>query len=112
MKQFYITYFNGSANQLYENKAKGFKSYFITFEGEARLELMSLVDVEERVPGFKHLGFIHLAFCTGSKEQVDRLTKKLAEDGYTVISGPRTTGDGYYESCVLDPDGNQIEIVE
>jgi lactoylglutathione lyase len=111
MKQFYETYFKGKANHLYKNKSKGFKSYFITFEDDARLELMSLAEVKEKAGALNHLGFIHLAFSAGSKDLVDELTNKLAEDGYKVISGPRTTGDGYYESCVLDPDGNQIEIV-
>ena len=55
-------------------------------------------------------GFIHGAFSVGSKEKVDELTRWLREDGYQVISGPRTTGDGYYESCILDGEGNQIEI--
>lgn len=112
MRQFYVTYFKGRPNQLYENKAKGFQSYFISFEDDVRLELMSVEDATKRAQGLKHLGFIHLAFSAGSKEQVDNLTKRLMEDGYTVVSGPRTTGDGYYESCILDPDGNQIEITE
>ncbi len=111
LKQFYVTYFNGKANNLYENKNRGFKSYFISFEDDTRLELMSLAEVKEKTDTLNHLGFIHLAFSAGSKELVDQLTNKLAEDGYKVISAPRTTGDGYYESCVLDPDGNQIEIV-
>lgn len=112
MKEFYIKYFNGKSNELYENKSKGFKSYFISFVDEVRLELMSVEDATEKPQGLKHLGLIHLAFSVGSKEQVDSLTKRLKEDGYTVVSGPRTTGDGYYESCILDPDGNQVEITE
>ncbi|WMJ88916.1 VOC family protein [Anaerocolumna sp. MB42-C2] len=111
MRQFYITYFGGKANHLYENKQKGFKSYFITFDEDTRLELMFLTDLKDRTSALNHLGFIHLAFSVGSRERVDQLTDKLAEDGYKVISMPRTTGDGYYESCILDPDGNQIEIV-
>ncbi|QHQ61708.1 glyoxalase [Anaerocolumna sedimenticola] len=111
MRQFYITYFGGKANHLYENKQKGFQSYFITFDDDTRLELMFLTDLKDSPEKLNHLGFIHLAFSVGSMEMVDQLTDKLAEDGYKVISGPRTTGDGYYESCILDPDGNQIEIV-
>ncbi|MGB8451214.1 MAG: VOC family protein [Anaerocolumna sp.] len=111
MKQFYVSYFKGKENHLYENKKKGFKSYFISFEDDTRLELMSQGEVTGNAGSPNHLGFIHLAFSAGDKDRVDQLTNKLAEDGYKIISGPRTTGDGYYESCILDPDGNQIEIV-
>jgi lactoylglutathione lyase len=111
MRLFYVTYFNGKSNQLYQNKSKGFSSYFISFEENTRLELMSRNDVKEKYTVQDHLGYIHLAFSAGSKEKVDELTLRLEKDGYTVISGPRVTGDGYYESCILDPDGNQVEIV-
>lgn len=111
MKLFYVTYFKGKSNQLYQNKLKGFRSYFISFEDNTRLELMARDNVTEKQLVRDHLGFIHLAFSVGSKEKVDELTNMLKKDGYMVLSGPRVTGDGYYESCILDPDGNQVEIV-
>jgi len=58
----------------------------------------------------EHLGFAHLSFSVGSKEGVDRLTQNMSEDGITIVGEPRTTGDGYYESVVLDPEGNRVEI--
>lgn len=111
LRLFYETYFNGKANTLYHNKVKGFQSYFISFDDNTRLEIMSSLHITEKVESLNYLGIIHLAFQVCSKEEVDRLTNRLKEDGYTIVSGPRTTGDGYYESCILDPDGNQVEIV-
>jgi lactoylglutathione lyase len=112
MKTFYMTYFNASTNQGYHNQNTGLRTYFLTFENNTRLELMTRPNLEELVSTPFQTGYIHLAFSAGSKENVDSLTSTLEKDGYTVLSKPRTTGDGYYESCVLDPDGNQIEIVE
>lgn len=110
MKAFYLQYFEGKANDKYVNAKKGFASYFISFASGARLELMAQQGIgETRNSG---IGFIHLAFSAGSKEAVDALTKKLQEDGFQKVSGPRTTGDGYYESAILDPDGNLVEITE
>ncbi|MBE8949388.1 MAG: VOC family protein [Quinella sp. 3Q1] len=111
-REFFVKYFGAKSNDGYHNPAKKFRSYFLSFDGEARLEIMNKA---EQVDGDKNLaatGFIHLAFSVGSKEKVDELTAKLKGDGYKVISGPRTTGDGYYESCILDLEGNQIEITE
>lgn len=111
-REFFIKYFGAESNDGYYNPVKKFRSYFLSFDGEARLEIMNKA---EQVDGDKNLaatGFIHLAFSVGSKEKVDELTAKLKGDGYKVISGPRTTGDGYYESCILDLEGNQIEITE
>ena len=111
-REFFIKYFGAESNDGYCNPVKKFRSYFLSFDGEARLEIMNKA---EQVDGDKNLaatGFIHLAFSVGSKEKVDELTAKLKGDGYKVISGPRTTGDGYYESCILDLEGNQIEITE
>ena len=110
MRNFYIKYFGAISNAGYHNPQTGFKSYFLSFSGGARLELMSRPEITDcDKPLFKS-GFIHLAFSVGSKEAVDKLTAQLKDDGFEVISGPRTTGDGYYESCILDPEGNQIEI--
>ena len=110
MRDFYIKYFGASSNDGYHNPKTGLKSYFLTFSDGARLELMSRPEVTDFFNPIFKSGFIHLAFSVGSKEAVDKLTAQLKDDGFEVISGPRTTGDGYYESCILDPEGNQIEI--
>lgn len=112
MKAFYKKYFNATENTKYHNPKTGLETYFLTFPGEARLEIMTRPDVSESEKKDMQAGYIHLAFSAGSKQKVDDLTHQLKEDGFTVLSGPRTTGDGYYESCVLDPENNQIEIVE
>ncbi|MCE5287393.1 MAG: VOC family protein [Pelosinus sp.] len=109
MKEFYTYYFNGTANDKYVNSTKGFESYFIAFESGARLELMCQRDTAERNAAVS-TGFVHLAFSVKSKEKVDELTQRLVRAGIERISGPRLTGDGYYESCMLDPDGNIVEI--
>ncbi|EKB5971908.1 VOC family protein [Listeria monocytogenes] len=109
MKQFYVTYFSATANDLYENKTKGFTSYFLSFEDGARLEIMSRTDVTGKTTG-ENLGWAHIAISTGTKEAVDELTEKLRQDGFAIAGEPRMTGDGYYESVVLDPEGNRIEI--
>jgi lactoylglutathione lyase len=112
MKSFYLKYFNASSNQGYHNPNTGLRTYFLSFEDHTRLEIMNRPNLNQITPVPLQTGYIHLAFSAGSKEAVDQLTTTLEQDGYTVLSKPRTTGDGYYESCVLDPDGNQIEIVE
>lgn len=110
MREFYCKYFDGVSNQKYENKIKGFESYFISFDGATRIELMKRRDIEERI--YKEiLGLAHLAFKVGSKEKVNELTEIFRKDGYKIIGEPRTTGDGYYESVILDPEGNRIELV-
>lgn len=109
-KQFFEIYFNAVSNGGYYNQTTGFKSYFLTFEDGARLELMNKSQMEDMKKTDARTGYAHIAFCTGSKEAVDALTGRLRADGYEVVSGPRTTGDGYYESCILDLEGNQIEI--
>lgn len=108
MKDFYVKYFGASANDLYHNETKQFKSYFLSFGSGARLELMTRPDIKENDdPAF---GYAHLPFATGSEEAVDQLTEKLVVDGYVLNNGPRTTGDGYYEFVIEDPEGNLIEI--
>ena len=109
-KDFFVKYLGGGANELYHNKKTDFRSYFISFEDGARLEIMNKPYMEDVNKGFNRTGYIHLAFSVGSKEKVDELTEILKNDGYEVLSGPRTTGDGYYESCILGIEGNQIEI--
>ena len=112
LKAFYERYFQAEAGPKYVNPTKHFESYFLRFASGARLELMRMPtipptrnDVEAQFTGF-----IHLAFSTGSEAEVDALTHRLRNDGYRILDGPRRTGDGYYESTVLDPDGNRIEI--
>lgn len=110
-KSFYEKYFAGNAGQKYHNPTTGFTSYFISFGDGCRLELMNKPDLSRTIAR-EHLGFAHISFSMGSKEAVDELTARLASEGYEVISGPRTTGDGYYESRILDPEGNIVEITE
>lgn len=109
-KHFFEKYFGAVSNDMYHNKKTDFKSYFLTFDDGARLEIMNRPDMEENAKSLKRTGFIHIAFSVGSKEQVDMLTAQMKKGGYEVISGPRTTGDGYYESCIVAIEGNQIEI--
>ena len=111
-RDFFVKYFGAKFNDGYHNPKKQFRSYFLSFDGEARLEIMNKADQLDSEKNLAATGFIHLAFSVGSKEKVDDLTAQLKSDGYEVISGPRTTGDGYYESCILDLEGNQIEITE
>ena len=116
LKSFYETYFGASAGDRYVNPRKQFESYFLTFASGARLELMRRPNLPNGVRNLHdsgaatRAGYAHLAFSVGSKQQVDDLTVRLRAAGYPVVDGPRTTGDGYYESSVLDPDGNRIEI--
>ena len=112
LKAFYEQYFDGRANEKYVNPEKGFSSYFLTFASGSRLELMQMQGVPEvyRDLDRQFTGFIHMAFATSSTQSVDELTNRLRKDGYQVIGEPRITGDGYYESVVLDPDENRVEI--
>ena len=110
VRDFFVRYFDAVSNDGYHNIKTGFRSYFLSFSDGARLEIMNRPDMSDGDKDVMHTGYIHLAFSTGSREKVDKLTKKLKDDGYEILSGPRTTGDGYYESCVLGPEGNQIEI--
>ena len=110
--EFYQKYFGGEVQPLYHNPDKQFTSRFVTFEDGARLEVMHRPDIENDAGMFhvEHIGFTHLSFSVGSKEEVDRLTQQMSAEGVSVVGQPRTTGDGYYESVVLDPEGNRIEI--
>ncbi|WP_304235067.1 VOC family protein [Jiulongibacter sediminis] len=111
MRFFYMAYFGAQCNEKYVNSTKGFESYFLTFDEGSRLELMAKTSIiEGEKPGFEQLGYTHMAMSVGSKDEVDRLTEALREDGFVVVGECRTTGDGYYESVVLDPEGNRIEI--
>ena len=114
LKAFYQRYFDATANDKYINAGKGFESYFLCFDSGARLELMQMPGIPDNKNDVmdQATGFIHIAMCVGSKEKVDELTGQLELDGYPIIGKPRTTGDGYYESVILDPDDNRIEITE
>lgn len=113
MRQFYATYFGTSSSAKYTNASKGFSSYFLTFrDGGARLELMHRSGIAT-APSSRgsSKGYTHIAIQVGSPAAVDALTERLRADHYSIAGEPRTTGDGYYESVVLDPEGNPIEIV-
>ena len=136
MRQFFIDYFDARSNEQYHNPRTGLRTYILSFtEGSTRLELMQRTeqrepssslewpsrdgrrqsqrpDVQDADPSQPTIGYVHLSFAVGSRKGVDLLTRRLAADGYTVTSGPRTTGDGYYESCIIGPEKIQIEITE
>ncbi len=108
MKIFYETFFSARAGQKYHNSQTGFTSYFMSFEEGARIELMHRADIEQVIP--EGLGLAHLALQVGDEDEVDKRTQDFLEKGFQVLSGPRRTGDGYYEAVILDPEGNKIEI--
>jgi lactoylglutathione lyase len=113
LKEFYVRYFSGVPNVKYINPQKGFESYFITFQSGARLELMQRNDIPPNLndtKGKQHLGIIHLAFGIDSIKEVDEKAEELRSAGFPILSGPRKTGDGYYEFETLDPDGNRLEV--
>ena len=136
MRQFFIDYFDARSNEQYHNPRTGLRTYILSFtEGSTRLELMQRTeqrepssslewpsrdgrrqsqrpDIQDADPSQPTIGYVHLSFAVGSRKGVDLLTRRLAADGYTITSGPRTTGDGYYESSILGPEGIQIEVTE
>ena len=107
---FFVTWLNGRSNDGYHNKTTDFRSYFITFDDGSRLEIMTKPCLADLNKPLNRTGYVHIAFSVGNKEKVDELTEKLRSAGYEVVSDPRITGDGYYESCVVAIEGNQIEI--
>ena len=111
-KAFYEKYFGASAGALYHNQSKQFSSYFLSFENGCRLELIHLPGIKELHQDYQRqiLGLVHFAISVGSKEKVDELTDRLRNDGFRIVGEPRTTGDGYYESVVLDPEENIVEV--
>lgn len=109
-RDFFIKYLGASSNDGYHNQKTGFRSYFLSFSDGARLEIMNKPQMDDAEKTLARTGLIHIAFSVGSRERVDEMTEELKRDGYEVVSGPRTTGDGYYESCVIGIEGNQIEI--
>lgn len=112
MKDFYVRFFGAVPNEKYTNLKNNFYSYFLSFQTGARLELMQMPNIPANKNDIfeQYLGVIHMAFAVGSKEKVDSLTELLRSENYRVVGEPRTTGDGYYESVVLDPEGNRLEI--
>lgn len=111
-RAFFIKYFGAVSNDGYHNTRTNFHSYFLTFEGGARLEIMNKPDMQDDEKSLNRTGYAHIAFSHGSKQAVDELTGRLRSDGYPIVSGPRTTGDGYYESCIVGIEGNLVEITE
>ncbi len=109
-RAFFTEYFGATSNEGYHNPRTDFRSYFLSFDHGSRLEIMQKPDLSDAEKSLNRTGYIHIAFSLGSKSAVDALSQRLKEDGYEVISGPRTTGDGYYESCIVGIEGNQIEI--
>ena len=109
-RDFFVKYLGGTSNAGYRNPNTGFRSYFITFDDGARLEIMNKPELDDPVKTPNRTGYAHIAFSAGSTGEVDRLTEQFRADGFEVLSGPRTTGDGYYESCIVAIEGNQIEI--
>ena len=111
-KMFYETFFGAHSGEKYVNEKKGFSSYFLSFESGCRLEIMTMrnADSSENQPVEKFSGISHFAVSAGTKEKVDELTNRIQGAGFCIASEPRETGDGYYESVVLDPDGNRVEI--
>lgn len=113
MKEFYIKYFKLKSNSKYESSRTSLETYFLEFkDGGTRLELMTRINISDKEKERYRTGYTHMAISVGNMEKVNNLTEKLRKDGFKIISEPRTTGDGYYESCILDPEGNQIEITE
>ena len=109
-KKFFMKYLGAKSNDGYHNQKTGFCSYFLTFEDGARIEIMNIPEMADLPKKIVHTGYSHIAFSVESIEKVDALTAELKADGYEVISGPWTTGDGYYESCIVAIEGNQIEV--
>ncbi len=109
MKEFYLRFFDLRSNEKYYNQSKQFSSYFLSFENGARIELMHRPEVSV-ANGTAVSGLTHIAVSVGSRDRVDTLTEEVRRAGYNILGEPRTTGDGYYESVIADPEGNQIEI--
>jgi lactoylglutathione lyase len=113
MKDFYVKYFNGKANEKYSNRERHFESYFVTFESGTRLELMNMPGIPENLndPVEKqYQGIIHLAFGSENMDMVNEKLAELKKAGFKILKGPRRTGDGYYEFETLDQDNNRIEV--
>jgi len=113
LKNFYMQYFDASCNEIYHNHSKEFRSHFLSFDDECRIEIMEMPNIpkSKNDPIKQFTGLVHFAIQVGSREKVDELTEQLKSDGFKIIGEPRKTGDGCYESVFLDPDGNRVEIM-
>ncbi|WP_044208880.1 VOC family protein [Flammeovirga sp. OC4] len=112
LKTFYVKYFGMKANEKYINLKKGFSSYFLSIDGEStRFEIMQTDQLELSTEVKERIGLTHFAFDVGSQEKVDQMTAAFRKEGIVIVGEPRLTGDGYYESVLLDPDGNRIELM-
>lgn len=112
LKDFYVRWFGARAGEKYTNPQKGFESYFLTFRDGPSLELMRRYDITQPATADgEQIGLAHFAFCAGAPRQVDEWTERFRQAGFRIAGEPRTTGDGFYEAAVLDPDGNRIELV-
>lgn len=109
-KNFFVKYFDAQSNSGYHNEKTDFRSYFLSFDDGAKIEIMNKPQTVDNTKNIDRTGYIHIAFSLGSADKVDQLTDRLRSDGYEILSGPRTTGDGFYESCVIGLEGNQIEL--
>jgi len=113
LRNFYMHYFDASSSEVYHNHSREYRSYFLNFDGECRLEIMEMPNIpktkNDAIKQFS--GIIHFSIQTGSISRVKEITETLRKDGFKVVSEPRITGDGYYESVILDPDGNRVEIM-
>ena len=109
-RKFFMKYLGAQSNDGYHYPRTSFRSYFLSFDDGVRLEIMNKPEMTDLPKDLVRTGYAHIAFSVGSKEKVDALTAQLKSDGYEIVSGPRTTGDGYYESCIVAIEGNQIEI--
>ena len=111
MREFWMRHFGCASNEQYHNPRTGLRTYILSFpDGVARLEIMQRPEVTEPLPGLYRAGLIHMSVSVGSKDAVDNKALELQDAGYECINGPRTTGDGYYESCIIGPEGILIEI--
>jgi lactoylglutathione lyase len=113
IKVYYIQFFHATSNNKYTNPDTGFASYFLSFESGSKLEIMYRTDIPDNANDTikQYKGYIHLAFCVDSREEVEAKAKELQEAGYPILRGPRLTGDGYYEFETLDPEWNRLEVM-
>jgi lactoylglutathione lyase len=113
LKTYYEKYFGAVAGQKYTNPIKQIETYFLSFGGETRLEIMHRQSLSRsKAPANTETGYTHIAFSIGSRGKVDQAAERFKSDGFVIVDGPRLTGDGYYEFTTLDPDGNRIEVTE
>jgi lactoylglutathione lyase len=112
MKTFYVKFFKAKAGKLYQNPKTGLETYFLKFDDGCRLEIMKQTKPGEGEREPNNADYVHVAFSAGSKNKVDELVRNLENHGYKILREPRTTGDGYYESVIIDPENNAVEVVE